>query len=251
MPFSIQKLSCRVVRLEDVTPDVRIVRLEVADGGPFRFAAGQYASVTFHGQPPRDYSMGNGPDEPVLEFHIRHAGNHGASAHVAGELRVGDPVSVEGPFGDGWLRQDHSGPILAIAGGSGLAPIKSIVETALVAGMKQDVHLYFGVRDEPDIYLEQHFMALAERYPNLRFVPVLSEPGAPTDRRSGMVGDAVAADLADFDNVKAYIAGPPGMVAAAVEMLLERGMPAIDIHADAFYTVAEKEAVGRAMRQPI
>jgi CDP-4-dehydro-6-deoxyglucose reductase/ferredoxin-NAD(P)+ reductase (naphthalene dioxygenase ferredoxin-specific) len=251
MPFPIQKLSCRVVGLEDVTADVRIVRLEVADGGPFRFAAGQYASVTFRGQPPRDYSIGNSPDEPVLEFHIRHAGNRGASAYVARELRVGDTASVEGPFGDGWLRLDHAGPILAIAGGSGLAPIKSIVETALRAEMKQDVHLYFGVRDEPDIYLERHLLALTGRYPNLHFVPVLSEPSAPTDRRSGMVGDAVAADLADLDNVKAYIAGPPGMVAAAVEMLLERGMPAIDIHADPFYTVAEKVAVGRAMRQPI
>lgn len=251
MPFPIQKLSCRVVGFEDVTTDVRIVRLEMANGGPFRFAAGQYASVTFRGRPPRDYSMGNSPDEPVLEFHIRHAGNRGASAYVARQLRVGDTVTIEGPFGDGWLRQDHSGPIVAIAGGSGLAPIKSIVETALRAGMKQDVRLYFGVRDEPDIYLEQHFLALTETYPNLRFVPVLSEPSAQTDRRTGMVSAAVAADLADLDNVKAYIAGPPGMVAAAVEMLLERGMPAIDIHADPFYTVAEKAAVGRAMRQPI
>jgi len=106
----------------------------------------------------------------------------------------------------------HTGPILAIAGGSGLAPIKSIVETALDNGHRQPIHLYVGVRDERDLYLEAHFAALAARHRNLRFVPVLSQPHASARRRTGFVHEAVLTDIGDVDGAKAYIAGPPVMV---------------------------------------
>ncbi len=173
-------IFCRVVGLDEATRDIRIVRLEVESGGPFRFAAGQYARVTFGEQRPRDYSMANRPDDPLLEFHVRRSSTAGASAYVARGLRIGDGVRVEGPFGSSWLRLDHPGPILAVAGGSGLAPIKSIVETAIGSNIREPIHLYFGARDEGDIYLEPHFHGLAARFPGFRFVPVLSDPVAPT-----------------------------------------------------------------------
>ncbi len=238
-----RRLSCRVVGIEDATHDVHIVRLETVDGGPFGFSAGQYASVTFGALPPRDYSMANRPDQAGLEFHIRDMRDNGASGYVARQLRLGDTVRVEGPYGEAWLRRDHAGPILAIAGGSGLAPIKSIVETALAAGMRQDIGLYLGVRDEADVYLEEHFRALARSHRNLRFVPVLSDPAAPTGRRAGLVGDAVAADFADFAGFKAYLAGPPVMVCSVLKMFLSRGLGREDIHADPFYTETEKAAL--------
>lgn len=236
------RLNCRVVGLDDAARDIRVARLEVVDGGPFRFSAGQYASITFDGCPARDFSMANRPDEEVLEFHIRRMQDDGVSGYVASGLALGEAVTVEGPFGESWLRTDHAGPILAIAGSSGLAPIKSIVETALAGGMRQDIHLYFGVRDDPDLYLEDHFRTLAEKYPNFRFVPVLSEPSGPTARRTGLVSAAAAADFADFGAIKAYLAGPPVMVEAAVEALAARGLGREDIHADPFYTEAEKAA---------
>jgi CDP-4-dehydro-6-deoxyglucose reductase/ferredoxin-NAD(P)+ reductase (naphthalene dioxygenase ferredoxin-specific) len=232
-------MFCRVVGLEEATADIRIVRLEIVSGGPFRFAAGQYARVTFGEQRPRDYSMANAPDAPLLEFHVRHASTAGASAYVARQLRVGDGVWVEGPFGEAWLRRDHAGPILAIAGGSGLAPIKSIVEAAVAARMPQPIHVYLGARDEADIYLEAHFRDLATRHPRLSFQPVLSEAALPTGRRTGTVVAAVAADFADFAGCKAYVAGPPAMVEAAVAMLGSRGLAAADIHADAFHPMPD------------
>jgi CDP-4-dehydro-6-deoxyglucose reductase/ferredoxin-NAD(P)+ reductase (naphthalene dioxygenase ferredoxin-specific) len=239
----LRRLRCRVVGLEDATHDIRRVRLEVAAGGPFTFSAGQYAALTFAGHPPRDYSMANRPDEAVLEFHIRRVGNGSASAYAAERLALGEEVLVEGPYGSSWLREKHTGPILAIAGGSGLAPVKSIVETALGLGAKQPIALYFGVRDERDLYLEQHFAALAARHGNFRFIPVLSDAAIATARRTGFVHEAVAADLGDLDGMKAYLAGPPAMVEAATAMLLDRGMPRGEIHADAFYTEAEKAAL--------
>ena len=241
-----RRLVCRVAGLEQATHDIRIVRLEIQSGGPFTFSAGQFAQVGFAGLPPRDYSMANRPDQPGLEFHIRQLGGGTASVYAATRLKPGDRVTVEGPFGTSYLRERHTGPILAIAGGSGLAPIKSIVETALASGMVQPIRLYFGVRDERDLYGEAALAGLAARHPNFRFTPVLSLPSGPTARRTGFVHDAVAADLGDTDGMKAYLAGPPPMVEAAAALLAARGVRREDIHADAFYTEAEKAALEAA-----
>lgn len=244
----VRRCVCRVEGLEAATRDIRIVRLRVVSGGPFRFRAGQYARVTFGGYPPRDYSMANRPDEEPLEFHVRHAGGHGVSAFVAHGLRRGDRVLVEGPFGAAWLRRSHRGPMLAVAGGSGLAPIKSIVETALAQGRTRPIHLYFAGREDSDIYLEPRFRALARAHPNLRFVPVLSEPRAATNRRVGSLDEVVAADLPDLTGFKAYLAGSPEMVEVVVAKLARLGLPARDIHADPFYSMAEAAARAKARK---
>ena len=100
--------------------------------------------------------------------------------------------------------------------------------------MTQDIHLYFGVRDEDDLYLEDRFRALARRHANLRFVPVLSEPAQATQRRTGLLDEAVAADFGRLAGFKAYVAGPTTMVEAAVKRLAAKGLAADDIHADPF-----------------
>ncbi|MEO8557915.1 MAG: 2Fe-2S iron-sulfur cluster-binding protein [Rhodospirillales bacterium] len=236
-------MTTKIVALDDMTHDIKRVRLSIEKGGPFTFSAGQYASVTFAGQPARDYSMANRPDDKVLEFHIRRMAGGKTSEYVATGLKVGDTVKVEGPLGTSHLRDNHRGPIIAIAGGSGLAPIKSIVETALHKGMKQGIYLYFGVRDERDLYLTAEFEALAATHANFNFIPVLSEPSSTTTRRSGFVHEAALSDFDDLDGCKAYLAGPPVMVEAATTKLKTRGVRSFDIHADAFYTTAETAAL--------
>src|SRR5690606_734345 len=148
--------------------------------------------------------------------------------------------------GDAWLRLDHDGPILAVAGGSGLAPMKSIVETALRRSRPGPVHLYFGARDERDIYLERRLRTLEAAHASFRFVPVLSSPERPSARRRGLVGDAALADFTAFDGFKAYLAGPPAMVESVVEQLAARGLPRHDIHADPFYSEEENRRRGLA-----
>ena len=153
-------------------------------------------------------------------------------------------MRVEGPFGPSYLREAHRGPIIAVAGGSGMAPIKSVIERALQKELPQHIYFYFGVRTERDLYLHDHFAALAEKHKNLHFVPVLSEAGSPS-RRSGLVHEAVASDFDELDGCKAYLAGPPVMVEAATRLFEERGMRRIDIHADAFYTAAEMASANK------
>ena len=237
-------LACNVVGLDDATHDIKRVRLEIVSGGPFDFSAGQFASVTFDGCPPRDYSMANLPGDPILEFHIRRTAGGATSLHVAERLKVGDRVRVEGPFGVAHLREAHRGPIIAVAGGSGMAPIKAIVERALQKNLPQHIYCYFGVRSERDLYLHDHFTALTAKHKNLHFIPVLSD-GHGMTHRCGLVHEAVAADFDEVDGCKAYLAGPPVMVEAATQLFEHRGMRRIDIHADAFYTAAEMASANR------
>jgi len=236
----IRHMDCTVAGLEQATHDIRIVRLAIERGGPFDFSAGQYAQVTFDALPPRDFSMASRPDDPVIEFHIRTTPGGAVSPYVASQLAVGETVKVEGPYGAAHLREAHRGPIVALAGGSGLAPIKAIVEEALAQGMGQPITLYFGARAERDLYLESHFAALSENHANLTFVPVLSEPGGPTERRTGYLADALASDFSDLDGAKAYLAGPPVMVETCTDALRKLRVRRQDVHADAFYTEAEK-----------
>ncbi|MBV8536463.1 MAG: 2Fe-2S iron-sulfur cluster binding domain-containing protein [Alphaproteobacteria bacterium] len=244
----LRHLVCRVSAVDNVTHDIKRLRLKILEGGPYDFTAGQYASLTFPGLPARDYSMANRPGEPGLEFHIRLLPRGAVTPFVAGRLKVGDKIKVFGPHGTSYLRERHTGPVLALAGGSGLAPIKSIVETALASGATQPIHLYVGVRDERDLYLENHFKKLAAKHKNLTFVPVLSEPSQATKRRTGFLADAVRQDFTTLnstglDGAKAYLAGPPLMVETAVAALEELGLRRQDCHADAFYTEAEKAAL--------
>lgn len=230
-----RRLHGIVTHLGNLTHDIMLVRIAPEGGAPLPFSAGQYAQVGFHGVPARSYSMANGHGDDGLEFHIRRVPGGMTSEHVHGALKIGGRATLEYPLGSSFLRLHHSGPILCIAGGSGLAPIKSIVETALAHGMTQPIRVYFGVRTERDLYLVEHFQALAERHPNLTFEPVLSE-AQPTRYRSGFVTQVVAEDLSDLDGWKAYVAGPPPMVDAAMEVVFARGLRKEDMHADAFFT---------------
>ncbi len=131
---------------------------------------------------------------------------------------------VEGPFGSSYLREQYAGPILCVAGGSCLAPIKGIVEAAIAQGIKQPIHVYFGARSNRDLYLVDHFEGLAQRHPNLTFTPVLSDAPLEARWRTGFVTDTIAKDLQDCDGWKAYVAGPPPMVEAARQIVTERGL---------------------------
>jgi CDP-4-dehydro-6-deoxyglucose reductase/ferredoxin-NAD(P)+ reductase (naphthalene dioxygenase ferredoxin-specific) len=153
---------------------------------------------------------------------------------VAEHLRLGAGVKVSGPLGVSYLRDNHAGPTLLIAGGSGLAPIESILRTVLAHGRPDKVALYFGARAERDVYHESLLSRLAERHPNFTYVVVLSEERG-RHRHVGLVHEAVAAAITDVSGYKAYLAGPPPMVEAATRVLLDKGMPQRDIHADAFY----------------
>ena len=239
-----RRLACNVLDISEATHDIRIIRLAITAGGPFDFSPGQYAEVIFGGLPPRDFSMANQSGADTVEFHIRLVSGGAVSTHVLDHLEAGDEVDVTGPRGTAYYRPSHTGPIIAAAGGSGLAPIKAIIDAALANGTPRDIHLYFGVRGEQDLYLANYFEARAAEHSHFRFVPVLSEPYGKTQRRTGYLADVLGEDFNDLDGYKAYLAGPPVMVETCVGKLDSLGIRQQNIHADAFYTTAEKIALG-------
>lgn len=243
-PGPARKMQGVVVSIDDLTHDIKRMKI-LPDGAALAFSAGQYADIGFGDLPSRSYSMANRPGDPELEFHIRRVRGGAVSDYAHTLVKIGDRVALEAPHGASHLREHHDGPMLCIAGGSGLAPIKSIVDTALAHGVRQAIHIYFGARAERDLYLVEHFERLARQHANLVFTPVLSETQA-TPRRQGVVTQAVADDLPDLANWKAYVAGPPPMVDAAMEIAFARGLNAEDMHADVFFTPQEQAASGAA-----
>lgn len=233
----VQRLRAQITNIERLTE--HITRIYAWPEYRLNFAAGQFAKLRFADLPARCYSMANRPDEEALEFHIRLLPDGQVSEHVRSRLKVGDTVRVEGPFGRAHLYPEQMEPIIALAGGSGLAPVKSIVRTALHAGMDCDIHLYFGVRDEEDIYDEAELVALAEQHPNLQFHILLSAAAKGTMRRKGTLPDVLHTDFSMCDNARLYVAGPPPMVESVVAAAHERGFAPDRIHADPFHHAGE------------
>lgn len=226
--------TATVTEIASPTPEVRVVRMGIDQGATLRFEAGQYVRLSFDGLPARDYSLGNRPDQPSLEFHIRVNSEKGVGRYVREQLRIGEQVGVAGPYGDAFLRRDHRGPILAVAGGTGVVGIQSIIETALAGGMRQAAYVYWGTRTEEDLYSLGRFRDLAARHGNLKLVCAVAEPTAASPHRHGNVSDLVAQDFPSVAGFKAYVAGPPAMVSATQAILLSRGLDARDLHTDPF-----------------
>jgi ferredoxin-NAD(P)+ reductase (naphthalene dioxygenase ferredoxin-specific) len=226
-------LKATVSAADRMTHD--IVRLRLRTAKPLDYSPGQYATLQFTPEHVRPYSMAGLPGDDELEFHIRIVKDGLVSGYVDRELKVGDTVRVSGPLGTSYLRTRHEGPMLCVAGGTGLAPVLAIVRGALESGMRNDIHVYFGVRSERDIYCIDVLSRLAGRYPNLVVHVVVTEGSDNPALRSGVVTEAVARDWRSLDGWRAYLCGAPPMVDAATAVARERGIETNHIYADAFY----------------
>lgn len=231
-PARIVKATVQAV--EPLAHDVKRLLLKPAKA--MQFSPGQYAQLQFTPEHARPYSMAGLAEDGAMEFHVRVVPDGRVSGYVAHDLKVGDAVRVSGPLGTAYLRQRHDGPMLCVAGGTGLAPILSIVRGAIAAGMRNALHLYFGVRSPRDAYGAQWLAELQRRHPALQVHVVVASGGDPRAHRCGLVTEAIERDLGSLDGWRAYLCGAPPMVEAASALVRRRGIDAARIHADAFYT---------------
>jgi CDP-4-dehydro-6-deoxyglucose reductase/ferredoxin-NAD(P)+ reductase (naphthalene dioxygenase ferredoxin-specific) len=237
VPKPMVKFDARVFMVAPVAHDVFVVTLATPPGQGFNFHPGQFAKLRFGKLPARKYSMASQPGQDLLEFHIRIVPDGMVSQHVATKLREGDTVEVRGPFGDAYwerLENAHTGPLVLLAGGTGLAPILSVLDAALKDGVPpEQVHLYHGVRAERDLYAESRLTSRAQEH-GFRFTPVYSE-SARVSARKGFVHHVLEQDFHDLEHARIYVAGPPPMVDAVKASAEERGAHPSRIRADAFY----------------
>lgn len=235
-------LRAEVVAKESLTHDVRHLVLKPNRG--WSFSPGQYANLQFTPDHIRPYSMAGLCDEELIDFHIRLVPGGRVTSYIENDLKVGDRVRVSGPLGTAYLRQKHEGPIICVAGGTGLAPVLSIMRGISSLRMENQVHVYFGVRTEEDVYGLAWLEELQAQNPNMHINVVVqlgstkSVNSSSLSYRQGLVTDAVVEDWADLKGWRGYLCGSPPMVEAATLLLRRRGVQQEHVHADAFYSFA-------------
>lgn len=222
-----------VLAIEELTHDIR--RLRIKPAKPMAFSPGQYATLQFTPDHIRPYSWAGLPNDDEMEFQIRQVPGGRVTDHVFSSLKVGDAVRISGPLGTAYLRQKHLGPMLCVGGGTGIAPIVSIVRGAMAADMHNPMHVYFGVRSQEDSYDLARLRRLAQEHGNMTLHVVVATGPVHAGMRSGLVTDAIQQDLPVLNNFVGYFCGAPAMVEALSSLAQSLGMPLDKIHADAFY----------------
>ncbi|GLY92200.1 oxidoreductase [Actinoallomurus iriomotensis] len=223
--------TAEVVEHELRRPD--IAALTVRPGSPLPYRAGQYVTVQTARWPWtwRPYSVANAPrPDGLLRFHVRALPAGWVGGALVRHTRIGDTLLLGHAAGTMTLDPDSDRPILCVAGGTGLAPLKALVEEAVEKDLRRDIHLLLGARTEADLYDLPDLRALEERTPWLRVVPVVSEDPS-YDGLHGLVPD-VLDRFPDWSRHDAYVAGPPEMIQRTVTVLDELGVPADHIHHD-------------------
>jgi NAD(P)H-flavin reductase len=158
------------------------------------------------------------------------------TTQVFERMRTGDTLHLEGPFGDFVLRQPNVKPLIFVAGATGFAPVKSLLEQAFRDHLNQPLHFYWGVRRPQDFYLRALPEGWAREHPNFHFVPVVSEPraGDGWSGRTGLVHEAILRDFPDLSGHLVYACGSVKMVQAARPAFLQQGLADDACFSDAF-----------------
>ena len=237
-----RRLPARVERIEECAPDVRRLFLRLPRDKRLPFLAGQYIDFLLRGGQRRSFSLANAPhDDELLELHIRHLAGGVFSGHVFNDMREGALLRFEGPLGNFFLREDSDRPMILMGGGTGFAPIKGIVEHALTIGVNRPMHIYWGARARPDLYLDALPRAWAEQHPHITYTPVLSEPAASDGwtGATGFVHQQVVSDHPDLGGFDVYMSGPPPMINAARSAFTDAGLPTDRLYYDSFEAAPE------------
>ena len=238
----LRDVAGRVTVLEDIARDTRRLVLELDE--PLPFSAGQYVELLVPGTDIwRQYSMANAPsDTASIELHVRRTEGGAATAGwIFAHMGLGDRVEVRGPMGVFGIGRPQEEPAILVAGGTGLAPMKSIVQAALAEDLVPELWLYHGGRTEQDLYDVEFFTDLAARHEQFHYRPVLSEQA--WDGATGMVTDAVLEDFSTCKGIAGYLCGPPAMVDAGRKAFKRRRMAPRLINQEEF-TDASDLAVG-------
>jgi CDP-4-dehydro-6-deoxyglucose reductase len=234
--------TARVERLERLAHDVMLVVLRLEGGERIRFEAGQFINFILEDGERRAYSFTTAPQETdTVELHIRLVPDGRFTPRVFNEMKTGDAVRFEGPLGYSAIR-DGGKPLILVAGATGFAPVKSVLEHAFRAGFRRKLIFYWGVRRRRDLYLAELPERWQREHDNFRFIPVLSDP-APEDDwngRTGLVHEAILADFPSLSGYEIYACGSVKMVEVARPAFLAQGLAEDACFSDAFLPAARR-----------
>jgi propane monooxygenase reductase subunit len=237
--------TVEVIANEPVTHDMRHLVVKLIEPQEIKYFPGQYIDFQVPGHSAtRSFSMANTPNrEGVFEFVIKVYPGGLFSGLLADQIKPGDRLNVEGPFGAFRLRESSTADLLFVGGRAGLAPLLALLRSMAERGLERPVTFYYGARTRHDLCFEEELAKLQERLPGLRFVPALSEPSDDEgwEGETGLITDVMARRETQLGGVDAYVCGPPPMVEAAIATLARLGRSEDHIFYDKFTTTGEPE----------
>ncbi|RKX92072.1 MAG: oxidoreductase [Spirochaetes bacterium] len=244
--FNVKKFDTKVKSIKDVTHDIKEVVFDL-QGEEIDFKAGRYVQIVvppygkIRGSTQRAYSMSSKPSEKgIVELLIRLVPGGIATTWVHNYLSEGDEVELIGPFGD-FEKRETDATMVCVAGGSGMAPFKSILFDMYEKGeLDREVWYFFGARTTKDLFYLEEIKKLDSKWENFHFVPALSEPqeGAGWDGETGLITDVLDRYIKEKMRVdrdkEGYLCGSPGMIAACNNVMTANGIPLEKIYYDKF-----------------
>jgi CDP-4-dehydro-6-deoxyglucose reductase, E3 len=232
-----RRLPCRIERMVPLSHDVMGLFLRLPIAEDFRFAPGQYIDILLPGGRRRSFSIASPPhDARPLELHVRHVPGGEFTDRLFHDDMQSSLLLIEGPLGK-FVYRPHAGPappMLLIGGGTGIAPLLSILRHVVDNHIERDMQLYWGVRAEPDLYAQTTLDTLSRRAASLRYAPVLSEAPPQWGGLTGWVHEAALQGIDDLASYEVYAAGPPAMIEALQREYAARGVSPSRLYFDSF-----------------
>jgi propane monooxygenase reductase subunit len=239
----IQEVETEVVANDPVTHDLRhLVLRMVSPDTDFKFFPGQYVDISVPGTDEvRSFSMANtsARESGQLEFIIKVYPDGLFSEYLDKQLKVGDRLTVTGPYGVFTLRDAPDSDLIFVGGGAGMAPILCLLRSMAERGIDRKAVYYYGARRRGDLFFEHELRALEQTIPNFRYVPALSDED--WEGENGLITDVVSRSEPALAKAHGYICGPPPMVEAAVPLLTRLGIPEKHVYYDKFTTTGDPD----------
>jgi CDP-4-dehydro-6-deoxyglucose reductase, E3 len=235
--IQVKYLPCRIEQLQPLADDIMSVRLRLPANETFAFAAGQYIDVMLPNNRRRSFSIANPPhDATFIELHVRRVANGEFTSQVFTEGSLKTLLKIEGPLGQFWFREDSPRPAILVGGGTGYAPLRSMLRHLLERGDRRPLHLYWGAQNVGGLYEDAMVREWSRQYSNLLYTPVVAAlpENASWSGRQGWVHAAVLDDYPSLRDVDVYAAGPPAMVEAIRADFTRHGLPAAQLFFDSF-----------------
>ncbi len=233
-----KEIKVTVFKITDLTSDIKYIILKLDDPPSIKFKPGQYVQFKIPETDEfRAYSIASSPLQGnIIELVVRLVPGGMCSTYIHEALDLYDQITLTGPFGEFYLREDSDRDIICIGGGCGMAPIRSILLHLKEKNMPRKVMYFFGARSKLDLFFTEELNELERNFSNFKYIPALSEP-KPQDNwigETGLITQVVERIMPEGSNQEAYLCGPPPMIDASIKVLTKKGIREIHIYYDKF-----------------
>jgi CDP-4-dehydro-6-deoxyglucose reductase len=231
----VRTLPARVESMAHFTPEIMRLRLKLPRAARLQFLAGQYVDILLPEGKRRAFSIASAPSvHDYLELHIKQVDGGGFTGHVFSDMQLKDILRLQGPLGTFFVRRRSERPMIMMGGGTGFAPLKSMIEELIESEDRREIHLFWGVRRPADLYAKELIDTWTQQHPNFSFTPVLAEPDADWEGERGFVHEAVLRAYPSLEAHDLYMSGPPVMIHTARSEFLNAGVREDHLFYDSF-----------------